>query len=371
MTGDDKLDHLISVLYETVLDPSRWREAVGLCGQYAGGIDGQLCTANKESLIPTDFVLAGTAFSLQAGDAYADYYLPSDPRIPMILDAAVNEWRCCHHFFDQNFVDHNEFYQDFLIPYGARYGMVAIVDDNYDRFTTFASIRAVGQQPFDDTNQLAAQRFSGHLQRVLRLQRHTQGLQTKAELGARAIDALALSMLIVDAKGAILHLNADAERLLNCRASGLTSKAGLLSIADPSNKNRLEALIAMATGYPAVGGAMFLSGEKIRQVFVTPLPAASPFAQDWQNPLVLVLVTESGKNLSALQLIGTLYDLTPVELRVASALLAGKSLEEYALEASVTMNTVRTQMKSLFSKTGTHRQSELMSILSQAPPLHN
>lgn len=68
-------------------------------------------------------------------------------------------------------------------------------------------MRAVDQQPFDYTEQLDAQRFSGHLQRALRLQKHTQNLQAKAELGARAIDALALSMLILDSKGVILHLN--------------------------------------------------------------------------------------------------------------------------------------------------------------------
>jgi DNA-binding CsgD family transcriptional regulator len=116
---------------------------------------------------------------------------------------------------------------------------------------------------------------------------------------------------------------------------------------------------------------MFLAGEQPRQVFVTPLPAASPFTQDWQTPLALVLVMEAGKNVSALQLLGKLYDLSPAELRVAAALLAGKSPEEYALEADVTINTVRTQLKNLFQKTGTHRQSELVAVLSKAPPLHN
>lgn len=371
MADDKQLDHLIGVLYETVLDPSRWREAVGLCGHYAGGVDGQLCTIDKKHVIPTAFVLAGTTFSLETGADYANYYIPIDPRMIMLHGSAVNEWRCCHHFHDRNFVDRNEFYQDFLMHHGIRYAMCAIVDDNDDHLTTFGSIRAVGQQPFDHAEQLAAQRFGSHLQRVLRLQRHTQNLQTKAELGARAIDALALSMLIVDGKGAILHLNAGAERLLNSRVSGLTCNASRLFTTWPADKNKLAGLIVGATSQPAVGGAMFLSGEQTRQVFVTPLPAASPFARDWQTPLALILVMEAGKNLSALQLLGKLYDLSPAELRVASALLSGKSPEEYAQQADVTMNTVRSQLKSLFSKTGTRRQSELVALLSRVPSLQN
>jgi len=196
-------------------------------------------------------------------------------------------------------------------------------------------------------------------------------LHTKAEPGARAIDALALSMLIVDGKGVILHLNAGAEHLLNSRVFGLACKANCLSTAHPPNKNRMAALIAAATGYPAVGGAMFLGGEETRQVFVTPLPAASPFAQDWQTPLALVLVIEVGKTLPTLHLLGKLYDLSPAELRVASALLTGKSPEEYAQQAGVTLNTVRSQLKNLFRKTGTRRQSELGAALSRVPPLQN
>ena len=371
MTDDKQLGHLIGVLYETVLDPQNWREVVGLCGQYAGGVDAYLLTMNKKHNVPIVSMLAGTEFSLESGNDYANHYIAIDPRHNMIRGAAVDEWLCCHHTYDQRFVDHNEFYQDFFIYHGARYTMTAWVNDNEDDHSLLALFRAVGQQPFGHAEQMAAQRFSGHLQRALQLQKHTQNLHTKAELGARAIDALTLSMLIVDNTGVILHLNTGAERLLNSRISGLTCKEGRLFATHPTSKNRLTTLVAEATGYPAVGGAMFLSGEENRQVLVTPLPAASPFAQDWQTPLALVLVMETGKNLSTLQLLGKLYNLSPAELRVASALLAGRSPEEYAQEADVTLNTVRSQLKNLFSKTGTRRQSELVAVLSRVPPLQN
>jgi DNA-binding CsgD family transcriptional regulator len=115
---------------------------------------------------------------------------------------------------------------------------------------------------------------------------------------------------------------------------------------------------------------LLLNGDRTRQVFAIPLPATSAFVKDWQMPLALVLILEPGKNLSTLQLLGSLFDLSPAELRVAAALLAGKSPEHYAHEAQVSLNTVRTQLKSLFRKTGTSRQSELVALLSQLPQLH-
>jgi DNA-binding CsgD family transcriptional regulator len=241
-----------------------------------------------------------------------------------------------------------------------------------DRYIVLAMLRTVGQQPFAQTDQLAAEHFRSHLQRALRLQRHTQNLQTKAELGSLAIDALAMPMLIVDQKGAIRHLNKDAERFLADSQTGLDCKMGLLTAMEPTNKNTLLALIASASSYPAMGVGMLLQGSDGNcQVFVTPLPASSAFVHDWQSPLVLVLVLESGKNLSTLQLLGALYDLSPAELRVASALLNGKSPAYHANEAKVSLNTVRTQLKSLFRKTGTSRQSELVALLSQLPQLRN
>ncbi len=371
MADDKQLDHLIGVLYETVLDPSRWKEAIGLCGQYGGGVDGHLLTMSKKTDTVISAILSEIAFPEQSNSDYIDYFGSIDPRIKYFCQGAMDEWRRCHEVNSPHLVEHNEFYQDFFIAYGGRYSMTGRVNEIDDQYTILSVLRTIDQQPFGAAEQQAAQRFSGHLQRALRLQKHTQALHTKAELGAMAIDALALAMLIVDGKGLILHLNTRAEHLLNSRVSNLTGDTGCLSASDPNNKNRLAALILAATGYPAVAGAMLLNGEQNRQVFITPLPAASPFAKNWQTPLALVLVIEPGLTLSTQQLLGKLYNLTPAELRVASALLAGDSPENYAQQAGVTQNTVRSQLQSLFRKTGTRRQSELVAVLSRVPPLQS
>lgn len=367
--NDDKFDQLIAALYEAVIDPTKWRETVGLCGYYAGGVDAHMTTIDKHRNIATVVVMAGTMFPLQIPVDYESYYIQIDPHVNILRNSAINQWNCCHHTSTPNFVDRSEFFQDFLIPRGLRYGLFAVVDEDEDSITTFVNLRPLDMKPFEAENQMAARRFGSHLQRALRLQAKMQGLQTKVELGSVAIDTLALSMLIVDAKGKILHLNQAAESMLDNTRSDLSGRSGRLSAIDPADKTKLLSLIAGATTSPASGGAMLMKGDIARQLFVTPLPATSSFVRDWQMPLALVLVTDAGKALSTLELIGKLYHLSPAELRLASALLSGKSPEEYARDANVTMNTIRSQLKSLFSKTGTHRQSELVALLSRVPPL--
>jgi len=248
--------------------------------------------------------------------------------------------------------------------------MAGCIDNNEESYHVLALLRAVGQQPFDHVEQLAAQRFSQHLQRALRLQKHTQKLQLKAQLGAMAIDALAMPMLIVDNTATILHLNAAADYLLTQKQSELICKIGKLCVTNPAKKNQLLGLIAAATHIPAVGGGLFLQvGDVSQQLFATPLAATSVLAQDFETPLALVFVVGSGKHFSALQLLGTLYDLSPAELRVATALANGKSIEQCANEGKVSFNTVRSQLQNVFRKTGTSRQSELVALLSQLPQL--
>jgi DNA-binding CsgD family transcriptional regulator len=63
----------------------------------------------------------------------------------------------------------------------------------------------------------------------------------------------------------------------------------------------------------------------------------------------------------------SVYGLTPAEARLALLLLDGKTIAEAADEHEVTKDTVRSQLKSLFLKTGTRRQGMLIGLLASIP----
>jgi len=56
--------------------------------------------------------------------------------------------------------------------------------------------------------------------------------------------------------------------------------------------------------------------------------------------------------------------LTPAETRLAIALFKGQSVEAYAKEAGVSINTARWHVKRIYAKTGVKRQTELIQMLS-------
>jgi len=65
-----------------------------------------------------------------------------------------------------------------------------------------------------------------------------------------------------------------------------------------------------------------------------------------------------------LRVICGLFDLTAGEARVAREIAVGTSVEDVSKKTGLTVQTVRTYLKIIYSKTGTSRQSQLTALLS-------
>ena len=59
------------------------------------------------------------------------------------------------------------------------------------------------------------------------------------------------------------------------------------------------------------------------------------------------------------------FRLTPAEAKLACVIARGASPEIAAGELKISRETARNQLKSVFAKTDTHRQSELVALLLQ------
>jgi len=63
-----------------------------------------------------------------------------------------------------------------------------------------------------------------------------------------------------------------------------------------------------------------------------------------------------------------LFDLTPAEARLATALTAGRSLKSAAAKHGVTFSTARTYLDRIYRKTGVNQQSQLVALLKSVQP---
>jgi len=101
---------------------------------------------------------------------------------------------------------------------------------------------------------------------------------------------------------------------------------------------------------------------------VVPLSASSRMNVQWRRPAALLFCTDLRNRQSPpLQWLTQMYGFTPAEAKLALAVLAGQSPEEYALQARVSVATVRSQYRALYDKTGTKRQADLARVLGRIP----
>ncbi|WP_199902090.1 helix-turn-helix transcriptional regulator, partial [Azospirillum sp. B506] len=63
--------------------------------------------------------------------------------------------------------------------------------------------------------------------------------------------------------------------------------------------------------------------------------------------------------------LGALFGLTPVEAGLVADLLADLTPAEIGGRRGVAISTVRSQLRNIFAKTGTTRQSELMNLVNR------
>ena len=336
------------------------------------------------TLIGVDHSRGRLTFSYDASDlpveASLDYirtYHKIDPRAQLVATLPVGEWMHCWEHFDDEFVANDRFYQDFLIPYGGRYstGWKLLQDD------TESVILGVHRGPgekLESTKFSACQRLARHLAEAIVLFRANQSLRQQNSLGMALLSQLRAPLILLDENRRILYANQAANSLMST-SHALVKKGEYLFC------RRLEDDGAFASGLGrlVVDNEIYPSGNPMQKMFITArsvpvgvtiglylsklLPAET--MQAFGDQAVAMLVChDPGKRIELDPfVVAAAFDLTPGEARVAVASSRGNAPEQIALEHTVSINTVRAQLRSIFDKTGTTRQADLISKLGGLP----
>jgi DNA-binding CsgD family transcriptional regulator len=79
---------------------------------------------------------------------------------------------------------------------------------------------------------------------------------------------------------------------------------------------------------------------------------------------VLTMTPVTAPHAPHVELVQSLFDLTPAEAHVARSLALGKTVEDIAFDGSVSVSTVRTHVRGVLEKTGCNRQVEVVALLT-------
>jgi DNA-binding CsgD family transcriptional regulator len=91
--------------------------------------------------------------------------------------------------------------------------------------------------------------------------------------------------------------------------------------------------------------------------------SVAPFMLGSGRPCAIVMARDPETVTASVEVLQQLFELTPAEAAVSRALAAGASLEDIAASTGVSVNTVKTHLHHVYSKTSTRRQGELIALI--------
>ena len=194
---------------------------------------------------------------------------------------------------------------------------------------------------------------------------------TERRQAEETLNLLSTGMALVDRDGRLLMANRSASRLFDL-GDGLTLVHGKIGAVKRDQLEQLRDLVDRAcAGHagdgaaPTFAGVMTVErGDGVRPLTLMVAPVQLGDAAENESPVAAIFIRDLEVRQSVPpEILATLFGLTPAEARVVVELVKGKRPQEVADDLSVSLNTVRNQLKQVFSKTNTGRQSELISLV--------
>ena len=213
-----------------------------------------------------------------------------------------------------------------------------------------------------------------HLSRAVRISRLLWEQELKHVAATERLNAQQQGALLADASGRVVYANAVAKAMLDDR-DGIFLDKGLLAAADSEILQKLIASCAqtcLSLGGP--GGEFKIPREHPRSpllVTVTPLRSKARLADvPWIGvgiPVAIVMVRDPDVDRRRREVnLRHRFGLTAAESKMAAEILKGEGRAAAARRSGISNATAKTHLSSIFEKTGTHRQAELIRLLLDA-----
>lgn len=191
---------------------------------------------------------------------------------------------------------------------------------------------------------------------------------TERKQAEETLNLLTTGMALVDRDGRLLLANRSASRLLDT-GDGLRLTHGRINADRRDQVEQLRDLIyATCSGESGDedegAGVMTIDrGDGVRPLSIKVAPVElNPGDSGSRVAAVFIRDLEIRQTVPP-EVVAKLFGLTFAEARVVVELVKGKRPQEVADDLGVSLNTVRNQLKQIFSKTNTGRQSELISLV--------
>jgi DNA-binding CsgD family transcriptional regulator len=190
------------------------------------------------------------------------------------------------------------------------------------------------------------------------------------------MDLIDLAIILTDPAGQIVYANKAAQMLLSA-SKAIQQCRGRLKAFSRKSAADLQSALTMAGGKAAhvpdhgiVVPLYDLDGavEAVSWILPLRLRRSAKFTSPDGRYVMFVTRQLTHESTISIEFFTRCYGLTRAERRLLEMLASGMTILEAGEALDVSANTARTHLRSLFAKTGTHRQAELIRLATTTLP---
>lgn len=363
MVTIDEFSRVVSAIYASSIHSENWPAALTQISRVLGATGSGL------------FVGAGRSRSVmtitvpeEVSTRYREHYYAIDSVLDAVENGPAGLIRGGPELVA--LTKHSEFYADFMRPFDMCDGLFLRLDVGTTP-TSFLAVAPERSEPFETADRVKfLSAVIPHLQQALRAQNHFAELAKPPGDITAVIDTIRHGILIVESDSDVVHLNAAAEQILTA-GDGLRMRSKRIeatrgSTNDHFRRSIRHACVAQHNG--ARNGDSLAcarpSGKRPYIIHVLPLRANdhSP-----TRAIVMIIDPELDSEPPKM-LIQRLFGLTNAEAEVALRVMRGDGLKPISEDMALSIATIKTHVHHVFGKTDTHRQAELVRLLSAIQP---
>ena len=365
-----RLSAVIGNLYDASLDPALWSVVLGEARDFVGGSSAAIFAKDAAATTLTVFHHDG-GIEPQYMRLYYERYMAIDPSNTAHFFATVESPISTHDFIDYGEFLETRFYKEWGQPQGLVDFITVALEKSMTTAALFGIFRKTHDGIADEDSKRRMRLIAPHIRRAVLIGKAIDLKTAETATFADALDGLSSAMFLTQTNGRIVHANAAGHAML--AGSGFLYAAhDRLMVRDVKMHQALmEVLAAAGSGDGAVGArgvALPLATRDGGAYLAHVLPLTSGArrrAGTTYAAAAAIFVRKAALELPSMpETIARHYRLTPSELRVLLAVIEVGGVPEVAQALGIADTTVKTHLGSVYGKTGTSRQADLVKLIA-------
>lgn len=371
---EEKLLQAVDFCFDAVVEPDAWPLALQRFAEAAGATSAMFYPKDvneNATRVPASEGYTEFLEHYVAGKWYERHYRAERgwPLLNSRPFTAVTEHDLATEEERKRLAHYNELYMRWGYP-----GFLAVGFQIEGRAWCMPLLRNTKQGHFsrEEANKLLL--LAPYLRRMVHLSE--QFSRIRAVSGLDMLDVIDRPSIVIGWQGRVEVMNGKAEALLaRCADTLFISRGGYLHAVHPESEERLQRLL----GSGSVNAQERRQREAFRIRIERPLSGRPLIVEAVSQPGLVAPVSAIARTVLLLndleqrqvppeEALKDLLRLTEAEARLCVLMSSGLSLAEAGERLAITEGTARQRLKSIFHKTDTKRQSELIALLLKLAP---